>query len=115
MSHVHPEGWIVGMEVCVVTTLYRHEPKIEIKKIAKIGRRWITLEGDYKPDRFDAQTRHLDGNGYTSPGRVYENRNHYEEEQEVNKLWAEFRNGISYKPPENVTVDRIRELMRELL
>lgn len=65
------------------TSFHRHTqretPKLTPAKIAKVGRRWVTLEyarGDYRFDPLDGLHRpggpfSLDGGGYSSPGEVW--------------------------------------------
>lgn len=108
----HPQGWEVGMTVCVVH-FSGHKKFVREDTITKIGRRWITLSGN-KPDRFDGETMHLDGAGYGSPGRVYPSRAEYETSTEAEIAWRDLRQRLPYHPPKGMTPERIRELAKEL-
>jgi hypothetical protein len=108
----HPKGWQVGMEVCVVVTLnVRGEPQPRRAKIEKLGRRWITLDSPtYRPTRFDAETRRIDGGQYSSPGNVYESEAKYRETTAKEKLWKDFRNRLPWSAPEHFTSDDIKNI-----
>ena len=108
----HPEGWQIGMEVCVVVTLnVRGDPLPRAAKIAKIGRRWITLDdGEWHPTRFDAETRRIDGKGYASPGDVYESEEEYRETSAKEVLWKDFRGRLPYTAPDHLSVADIEKI-----
>ena len=108
----HSEGWDVGMDVFVAVTLnVRGEPQTRTAKITKIGRRWITVDdGGYKPTRFDAETRRIDGGEYSSPGRVYESEAEYLETTLKEKLWKDFRSRLPWTAPEHFTTADIEKI-----
>ena len=109
----HSEGWAIGMEVCVVVTLnVRGEPKPRNAKISKIGRRWITVDdGGYKPTRFDAETRRIDGGEYFSPGEVYESEAEYREAAAKEMLWKDFRSRLPWTAPKHLTTADIEKVI----
>ena len=63
MTHRHPNGWQVGMEVIIVLTENRREADVRNGTITKIGRRWITFghSAGWGENRFDADTMWIDG------------------------------------------------------
>jgi len=107
-----PEGWYVGMDVCVVIDLnVRGAPVPKAAKIAKVGRRWITLDDSrHQPTRFDAKTRRIDGKGYASPGIIFESEEDYQETLAKEKLWKKFRTGLPWSCPENLTTADVKRL-----
>jgi hypothetical protein len=108
----HPEGWQVGMEVCVVVTINtRGEPKPRIATVSKIGRRWITLDDSgHKPTRFDAETHYIDGGAYSSPGKVYESEAEYRDTTLTEKMWKDLRSRMPWTAPEHFTPDDIEKI-----
>lgn len=110
----HREGWEVGMEIVAVITLNSNQVYAGI--ITKVGRRWIsfTHTNGLGQSRFDAETMHIDGAGYSSPGRVYPTMRDYEETLEANEAWKELRQAMRRHPPKGMSADRIREIVREI-
>lgn len=104
MTLHHPEGWKVGMTVhSVMTRNQRNGPKISEVTITKIGRKWIYFGEGYQVDRFDAETCQIDGKGYSSPGKVYENLDKYLSETARDKSFQHLRFAIGYSPSIGVT------------
>ena len=101
----------VGQEVWVVP-IRGHGNSLH-STIEKIGRRWITLS-KYKW-RFDPETGLVDGNGYSSPARVYLSKDDWEATLEVTRLWDAFRSATAstytFKPP---SADAVREAAKAL-
>jgi hypothetical protein len=109
----HPQGWEVGMEVCVVETLnIRGEPTPRTDTITKVGRKWITtacIRG--LTTRFDAETLYIDGGRYASPGKVYADEAIYRETTALHQLWRDFRSYLPYAIPDHLTMGDVLELI----
>lgn len=76
--------------------------------IEKVGRRWATLANNQ--GRIDRDTLHVDGRGYSSPGRCWINRDHYEKHKRAASVWAEFARQVWTKSlPSNITEENIRQ------
>lgn len=86
--------------------------RIYPSKVESIGRKWVNLEKH--AGRFDKETMLLDGGQYSSPGKVYLSEEVYRNELAVEDLWKKFREAYTYRAPEGVTVDNIREAARLL-
>lgn len=118
MTHKHPNGWEVGMEViAVIHRSYGDRgAQIYASKVTKIGRRWITFThtNGRGENRFDADTMMIDGSGYGSPGRVYPSMAEYEETLERNELWRDLRSHMAYQPPKHLTLERIKAIHTEV-
>lgn len=106
----HEAGWTVGAEVWVLPSQNYSASKREPYPcvISKIGRRWISIIDGKAPveldrGRFDAETRHLDGQGYSSPGRVYASLDQLEEDTEAGRLWVELIHAASGGRPAHLT------------
>jgi hypothetical protein len=115
-------GFSVGQTVFVARSQHgRGMPAPEALdevKITKLGRRWISLVSDrgWPAGRFDATTRALDGEGYSSPGSVWTSREEYTEHLTKITLWAEIRttlNGI-YGAPNWLSVSDMQTIKRLL-
>jgi hypothetical protein len=109
---IHPEGWQVGMEVCVVVTLnVRGEPKPRNAKVSKVGRRWITLDDPaHPPTRFDAETHRIDGRGYTSCGKVYVDEEAYRATTLMEQMWKDLRSRMPWTAPKHFTCDDVEKI-----
>jgi hypothetical protein len=109
----HPQGWEVGMDVCVVyTENVRGEPNPITANITKVGRKWITtacIQGF--TTRFDAETMYIDGGRYSSPGKVYVDERAYHETTSLHKLWRDFRSYLPYAIPDHLTIGDVSELI----
>lgn len=101
----HPEGWRLGAQVYAVFD--RGIAKPRYMSITKIGRRWITIKDGGHTERFDAETMHIDGGQYISPGRVYLHEDDYRNTLEINKAWADFARRLSHTPPDHITMTDI--------
>jgi len=107
------DDWPVGGQVFVVRDTYRHKAGIYLT-ITKVGRKWVYLgKEEYQQDRFDPETMELDGYGYSSPGKVYESEQDFEEQDEAHRVWGEFRQCLARTPPKGLTAARIREIADE--
>ena len=110
----HPVGWTVGQTVFLVINGRRIVDKVDCH-IAKIGRKWITLDyPSWNPYRFDAETMRLHHEGYSSPGRVYPSREEYEASTLRQQLFTELTQRLSRMPYDGVTLEDIVEAARLL-
>lgn len=115
MTTTHREGWQVGMTVFVVEDNHRRLIKTEEAVITKIGKKWVYFQKPYgREDRFDAETRYIDGKAYGSPGKVYATLAEYEDQLDRTLLWGQLRQKIGTQPPAKLSADRIRQLIEEL-
>lgn len=77
------------------------EPTAEPSTIAKVGRKWATLEG-HRGQRFSLQTLELDTGDFGQAGRVYVSAEHMAAEVEKARLWealaGRFRFGGRHPP-----------------
>lgn len=101
----------IGQEVWVVPNR-NGIGKPHAECIIRLGRKWIGLDNC----RFDKGTGHIDGCGYSSPGRVYRTRDEWAVEQQRQKVWAIFQSEIrgTYTVPPNVTEHDIRRAAEAL-
>jgi hypothetical protein len=108
----HPQGWEVGMEVCVVYTLnVRGDPTPRTETITKVGRKWITtacIRG--LTTRFDAETLYIDGGSYASPGKVYADEEEYRRTTLKQELWKDFHIRLTSHAPDHLTVDDVKSI-----
>lgn len=109
----HPNGWAVGMTVWAAS---RNDLPPEENIITKIGRRWISFKSTKigRESRFDAETLVIDGGQYSSPGKVYPSLDEYHERSECGRLWTEYRRKLPWRPPAEMTCERIKQLIEEL-
>ncbi len=88
--------------------------------VSKVGRKWVELA--VTPDRlnrhyrFDPVTMDVDGEGFSSAGRVYLTRDDYMAAKCRSEAWVNLRNGVSrgYSAPEHLTLADI-EAMQAIL
>jgi hypothetical protein len=83
--------------------------------VAKIGHKWITLEGR-RPIRIDRKTMYADGGVYTSPGRCYLSKAEYEAEERRRDRWRLIANraGNIWNKPDHITDADLDDLERIL-
>jgi hypothetical protein len=94
------------MEVFVVPSDHRGNPFTA--DIIKVGRKWATL--DSNAVRFDIKTWRIDGGAYSSPGTCYPNEQEYNDQQELKKMWASFKQEIYYASmPHELTIEAIKK------
>lgn len=90
---------IVGATFVRVVTNNSRSTSIDEVTVTKVGRKWasITKEWNGRPydaGRFNKETGLLDGGGYSSPGRVYDDREAYDRQVRVEALWREFNRAV---------------------
>lgn len=82
--------------------------------VAKIGRKWATLDG-WQNERIDLETLVIDGGQYSSPGRCYHSRVAYENERLLKKHWEDFVSRLARSsPPDGVTLQWLEAARRDL-
>ena len=74
--------WKVGLKVYFVRTLNRRSygQKEFWLTVKSIGRKWVTFDNGMRIDKNNPRG-HVDGNNYSSPGRVYLSIEEYAKEQ----------------------------------
>jgi hypothetical protein len=85
---------------------------LEEKKITKIGRQWITLEG-YSAWRFKKGERKIDGGGYSCPGTVWFSKEEFQEAKETKRLWKLLRDYLD-RMPDGITRAQIAAALAAL-
>lgn len=87
-------------------------------QVFKVGRKWAEIEErNYgKPLRIDVDTLVADDYGYSSPGRCYLSREHYEVAMLTQQTWEKLIRGLEHqwRAPDDVTLQDIHEVMRIL-
>lgn len=107
----------IGQKLWWVGSNYRrHDHDQGEATVTKIGRKWAELSFSWRALRIDKNTLIADGGGYTSPGRCYLSRDHFEAAEHVRKVWDEFQTDFRgrYGMPPEMTVERIIEARRLL-
>ena len=82
--------------------------------ITRMGRKWATVGNDLY--RFDIKTLELDGQGYSSPGRVYLSEEHYAQETALTSAWDTLRTRArdTLEAPAGVTAEHILQALKLL-
>ena len=82
------------------------------EKIVKVGRKWATLDGDY---RVNLETLEIDGQWSTIRERCYVSVEHYEQERKRLALWRQLREYVAtFNPPASMTVERLEGILGAL-
>lgn len=83
--------------------------------VTKVGRKWISYKEETSPsfrgDRFDAETRYVDGRGYSSHSTVWRTQEEYKQHVKTADAWLAFRNQATahYAVPKGVTLTDIEQ------
>jgi hypothetical protein len=72
--------------------------------VAKVGRKWATLECG---KRIDMQTLVADGGDYSPSGYCVLSKEAHEAECERQRVWQEFHRRSSHNAPDGLTVEEI--------
>jgi hypothetical protein len=75
--------------------------------ITKVGRIWAST-GDRIPTRIHKRTLEVNGEGFSSPGRCFRSRDHYERWKVAVDVWNRLRRRMNDCPPD-VTEQRVRQ------
>lgn len=96
------------MEVFLVINGYG-KLRTSTAKIAKIGRKWVTLEKN--DGRFNIENWILDGGAYSSAGSCFPSEQEYNNQVELNGLWNEVILQIRYlRIPKSMTIEKIKQI-----
>lgn len=100
----------VGQKVIVTRPCNRGTEVVE-RTVSKIGRKWITVKGEWTEERFD-----LDGEGESTTGwrsRLWPDMATYEAHVHLVQRWAVLSGLFRQhgRPPEHITVDQIETMI----
>lgn len=94
--------------------LYHGHRDLMAYEITKLGRKWASL-GKMERYRFDLKTGEIDGQGYTSLGKVYVSEEAYAQEQATDKAWRAFQDQVrNIRAPEGVTPEKLSQALQLL-
>lgn len=108
----------VGQKLLLVyrPSYHRDTPSFRTIIVTKVGRKWVsyreeTAKKSYTGDRFNSETRYVDGRGYTSHSTVWLHREEYDRHMTVVAAWDKFRRSLehSYNVPKGVTLADIEQ------
>ncbi len=106
---------VVGQEVFVVMSNARSSQLTYQMRVIRVGRVWAELQRDegVMSYRMSLATWQLDGQGYSSPGSVYESEAVYREGAALKAAWQKLRLGASdtRQPPPGVTIEHIQQAL----
>lgn len=107
---------VVGEKVFYQIYTNRRESTLAPVVISKVGRKWVHFNNGWHQHKADISSLVVDGNGYTSPGRLWLSVEAYETHQEVQSEWSELRFRLErmYKYPEGMTPEKIQKI-KELI
>ena len=104
---------VVGDRFYRVTDSLRHgfPPTCDWVKVEKVGRTWATACPEGREEwsrarvRFNVLTGRLHHEGFSSPGRVYDDEEAYRTAERCKGLWQEFQSKLrnQYAVPDGVT------------
>ena len=107
-------NFAVGMRFWLVLNERRHTKDREVT-IAKIGRKWVTLSDGNRFDRTSESWRIVDGGGYSSPGRLWDSKEQYEEDAQVRQIIDAIERKFRFgRDSENVSLENARQAARLL-
>lgn len=103
--------WEVGQEVWVVPN-YNGRPRA--LKIGRIARKWVYFDPEFY-GRFEKETGDIDGGrDYTSVGKVWKDKETWEEHRRLNDKWISVRRAMPHSVPKHLTdfdLDLISDLI----
>ena len=95
---------------------YRGSSKLET--VTKVGRKWIYLDSGYRFEKQNAgRMLGLDGDGYTSPGRVWMCEGDYRNNARAQALWSRIRDhvvGVFYSRKDHISIQDLVTVCRLL-
>lgn len=81
--------------------------------VTKIGRAWLTVEGDSRVAvRYDFTGRQDSDIGHRS--QLWPSREAFELEQARRKAWYRLKNAIGYDPPDHLSADDIESMFAQV-
>jgi hypothetical protein len=90
-----------GFKTCVVGAVFflvwrsPRRGKNGLVTVTKTGRRWATLSNGYRLDLTSENWRDVYGEGYSSPGRLWDSEDQYLEYIEVQRIIREIEKQLS--------------------
>jgi hypothetical protein len=78
-------------------------------KVINVGRKWATVRPITATTSLRDEQIHLT-KLYTSSGRCYLSKNHYEERVRVERSWYEMIRRFVHTPPEGMTMEKIEQI-----
>ena len=105
------EKLIVGQTVWIVNCGggRRNLESPQETKIASVAKKYFTVEGRYK--RFHIQTLKEDAGQYTPDLRVVLDLETYEQEKELNRIWAEIRANVTGRYTPTIDLKTAKEIL----
>lgn len=105
MTDKNPHGLVVGHKLYYVPTRVSGASAHCELEIESIGRKWALCGSGWGAKKIDLVTLSADGGKYTSPGRCYLSKNHYEKTVRLNTMWGDIYNLFSnrYSKPDHIT------------
>lgn len=101
----------VGQQLWYVPFERRGNPRSV--NVTVIGRKWVTLEG--RQGRFDESTMLMDGNGYSSPGRVYMSQEEHLKSVADSRAWDALTIALrGMRKPDSVSMSDIQQVAKLL-
>lgn len=80
--------------------------------VHKVGRKWAELKSTSVPGlsryRLNVETLVVDGQGYSSPGRCYQSRLHWLNEEGPTLAWAQLRQHLLDNGPADMSFETIQ-------
>jgi hypothetical protein len=96
------------------------QPRLQLIDVVKLGKRWAYFVDHAKPNykhlagRFDLEDQRwpIDGGQYTSPGRVYRDRDDYELQKRLDEEWDDLRPRLPHRRPLYAMEPEVAQLRR---
>jgi hypothetical protein len=109
-----------GFKTCVVGAVFflvwssPRRGKDGLVTVTKTGRRWATLSNGYRLDLTSKHWRSLYGEGYSSPGTLWDSEDQYLEYIEVRRIILKIQNQPRIGQSQTVSLANAREAARLL-
>jgi hypothetical protein len=111
-----------GFKTCVVGAVFflvwssPRRGKDGLVRVTKVGRRWATLSNGLRLDLTSENWRDVYGEGYPSPGRLWDSEDQYLEYIEVQRIIREIEKQLSpfNRKAQTVSLANAREAARLL-
>jgi hypothetical protein len=110
-----------GFKTCVVGAVFflvwssPRRGKDSLVTVTKVGRRWATLSNGYRLDLTSENWRILYGEGYSSPGRLWDSESQFLEYIEVRRIILKIQNqSLIWQQAQTVSLANAREAARLL-
>jgi hypothetical protein len=109
-----------GFKTCVVGAVFflvwssPRRGQDSLVRVTKTGRRWATLSNGYRLDLTSKHWRSLYGEGYSSPGTLWDSEDQYLEYIEVRRIILKIQNQSRIGQAQTVSLANAREAARLL-